>query len=167
LTLGKSEDFKQSLMTQPSEVLVPAHVHPDRLYNFIQQDVTHQSPSTDISERDFHPQSQVYKIPQRSKIRKKQFFGQHHATNANAIPLGTHKNRNPQVHNCTTELTSTVSNSLSNKENLDPQDKAESTALLKVSNEAQIAPTQPAINNNNNILNRTMRMAASMFSMSC
>ncbi len=162
-----SPDLKQTEMEQSSEDSTPAHVHPDRLRNFIQQYDDLQPSTTDIPERDFHPQPPVYKIPQRSKIKKKQFLSWHNATNANAIPLGTHKNRHLWTHNNDTELLPSGSNPIHSKDNLDPQAKAESSIPPMTSNRTQSAPTQPATNNNNNILNRATRMAASIFSMSC
>jgi len=180
------KDLTPTSLTQPSDQIAPEHVHPDRLRNFIHPTVSPQATSTYTSEIDSYPQSRVYKIPQRSKIKKKQFLGlpqatsvnalplgTRHATSANAIPLGAHrKNEHPRNrnHDGDSDMVSPISNPVSEKEILVPQEMADSSNTAKAAMESQNAlalPTNININNNNNILNRATRMAASMFSMNC
>jgi len=71
----------------PEEDLV--QVHPDRLCNFITKE-TSDCPGPQYTDEwtSAQDRKQVYKIPQQSKLRKKQFLRGHLATNVNSVPLG-------------------------------------------------------------------------------
>ena len=80
-------DKELNLQTVLEEDLV--QIHPDRLCNFLQKDNEDYSELQDaVVNSPVQAQKQLYRIPQRMKLWKKQFLEEHLAMNMNTIPLG-------------------------------------------------------------------------------